>query len=75
MLFGRVPFDITTERDFIKIVEDEIKFSKATKVSEAAKNFIMICLKKDPRERYTVPDLLEHPFIQNQEAVSTSDMY
>jgi len=45
LLFGRVPFEITTERDFIKIVifillkkvEDEIKFSKATKVSDAAK--------------------------------------
>jgi hypothetical protein len=36
-LFGRVPFDITTERDFIKIVEDEIKFSRATKTSDDAK--------------------------------------
>ncbi len=75
LLFGRVPFDITTERDFIKIVEDEIKFSKATKISDFAKEFILICLKKDPRERYTVPELLEHPFIQNQEAVSMTDMY
>jgi hypothetical protein len=33
LLFGRVPFDINTERDFIKIVEDEIKFSKAIKIS------------------------------------------
>lgn len=55
LLFGRVPFDIVTERDFIKIVEEEIKFSKATQISNDAKDFILICLKKDPRDRYTVP--------------------
>lgn len=37
LLFGRVPFDIATERDFIKIVEDEIKFSKSTQISDEAK--------------------------------------
>ena len=54
LLFGRVPFDINTERDFIKIVEDEIKFTKAVQISNEAKEFILICLKKDPRDRYTV---------------------
>ena len=33
----------------------EIKFSKATHISNDAKDFILICLKKDPRDRYTVP--------------------
>jgi aurora kinase len=55
LLFGRVPFDIATEQDFMKIVEDEIKFSKATKVSDEAKDFILICLEKDPRDRFTLP--------------------
>jgi serine/threonine protein kinase len=36
-------------------IEDEIKFSKATKVSDEAKDFILICLEKDPRDRYTLP--------------------
>jgi serine/threonine protein kinase len=27
-------------------------------ISEEAKEFILICLKKDPRDRYTVPELL-----------------
>jgi serine/threonine protein kinase len=44
-------------------VEEEIKFSRAVAVSEEAKDFIMVCLKKDPRDRYTVPELLEHPFL------------
>jgi len=43
-LFGRVPFEIQTEKDFVKIVEDEIKFSKITKVSQEAKDFILSCL-------------------------------
>ena len=55
LLFGKVPFDITHERDFIKIVEDEIRFSKVISISNDAKDFISICLKKDPRDRYTVP--------------------
>jgi serine/threonine protein kinase len=32
-------------------------------VSEEAKDFVTVCLKKDPRDRFTVPELLEHPFI------------
>lgn len=75
LLFGKVPFDITTERDFIKIVEDEIRFSKATPISNEAKDFILICLKKDPRDRYTVAELLEHPFIANVEPVPMGEMF
>ena len=36
-------------------IEDELKFSKALNISEEAKEFISICLCKDPRDRYTVP--------------------
>lgn len=36
-------------------VEDEIKFSKITKISDDGKDFILNCLEKDPRDRYTVP--------------------
>ncbi len=56
-------------------MEDEIKFSKATPISKDAKDFILICLKKDPRDRYTVPELLEHPFITNLEPVQTVEMF
>lgn len=44
-------------------IEDDIKFTKAMAISDDAKDFIQACLKKDPRDRYTVPELLEHPFI------------
>jgi serine/threonine protein kinase len=27
-------------------------------ISEEARDFIQVCLKKDPRDRYTVPELL-----------------
>ena len=39
-------------------------------MSEEAKDFIMICLKKDPRDRYSVPELLEHPFLTVEVAVT-----
>ncbi|XP_031472709.1 spindle assembly checkpoint kinase-like [Nymphaea colorata] len=34
-----------------------------TQLTREAKDFILVCLKKDPRDRYTVPELLEHPFL------------
>jgi serine/threonine protein kinase len=56
-------------------VEDEIKFSKATKVSDDAKDFILICLEKDPRDRYTITELLDHPFLTQQENVPLAELY
>ena len=55
-------------------IEDEIKFTKAMSISEEAKDFILICLKKDPRDRYTVPELLEHPFITIKENPTLADL-
>jgi serine/threonine protein kinase len=43
-------------------------------LSEEAKDFIMICLKKDPRDRYTVPELLEHPFLA-AEGVAIGELF
>ena len=56
-------------------IEDEIRFSKAMAVSEDAKDFISICLNKDPRDRYTVPELLEHPFLAAIENPTLAELY
>jgi|JI10StandDraft_1071094.scaffolds.fasta_scaffold4667674_2 serine/threonine protein kinase len=39
-------------------IEEEIEFTKGIRVSDEGKDFIEICLKKDPRDRYTLPELL-----------------
>jgi serine/threonine protein kinase len=44
-------------------------------VSEEAKDFILNCLAKDPADRYTVPELIEHAFLARQEAPPVLDMY
>jgi serine/threonine protein kinase len=43
-------------------------------ISEEARDFIQVCLKKDPRDRYTVPELLEHPFIMLKENPTLSEL-
>ena len=44
-------------------------------VSDEAKDFVLVCLKKDPRDRYTVPELLEHPFISVLESPVLAELY
>ena len=55
-------------------IEDDIKFTKAMAISDDAKDFIQACLKKDPRDRYTVPELLEHPFITLKENPTLAEL-
>lgn len=43
-------------------------------IPDQAKDFIQACLKKDPRDRYTIPELLEHPFIAAIENPALSDL-
>ncbi|XP_023633782.1 mitogen-activated protein kinase kinase kinase 18 [Capsella rubella] len=35
------------------------------KISEKAKDFLMNCFKKDPKQRWTVQELLKHPFLDD----------
>jgi serine/threonine protein kinase len=56
-------------------IEDEIKFIKTIKVSKDAKDFVEICLKKDPRDRFTAPELLEHPFMLNIESTTLEELF
>lgn len=63
LLFGRVPFEIRTEDDLVKVVDEEIYFSKGISVSQDAKDFILSCLHKNPKDRLTMNKLVDHPFI------------
>lgn len=63
LLFGRVPFEIRTEDDLVKVVDEEIYFSKSIPVSQDPKDFILSCLRKNPKDRLTMNKLVDHPFI------------
>jgi len=59
-MYGRVPFEIRTEEDLIKVVGDEIYFSKSIPVTTEAKDFILKCLVKNPKERWPMAKLIDH---------------
>lgn len=63
LLYGRVPFDIKSHDDLEKIVKEEIYFPKSKPISRECKDFILKCLSKDPKERYSMAQLIDHPFL------------
>jgi serine/threonine protein kinase len=44
-----------------------VYFSQDTVVSEAAKDFMMSCLHKNPNDRATIQQLLDHEFLVRME--------
>jgi serine/threonine protein kinase len=48
-------------------IEQEVYFSQDTLVSEAAKDFMMCCLNKDPNDRASIRQLLDHEFLARME--------
>ena len=64
-MYGRVPFEIRTEDDLVKVVDDDIYFPKGMLISKNAKDFILECLHKNPKDRVTMTKLVDHPWIQN----------
>jgi serine/threonine protein kinase len=59
-----VPFEIRNEEDLVKVVDEEIYFPKGLPISNDAKDFILQCLIKNPKERLSMNKLVDHPFIQ-----------
>lgn len=64
LLYGRVPFEIRTEEDLVKVVDDDIYFPKGMPISNHAKDFILKCLHKNPKDRLSMAKLVDHSFIQ-----------
>jgi serine/threonine protein kinase len=60
LLYGRVPFEIRTEEDLVKVVGDEIYFPKSFPVTTEAKDFILKCLVKNPKDRLPMTKLIDH---------------
>jgi serine/threonine protein kinase len=59
-MYGRVPFEIRTEDDLVKVVDEEIYFPKSIPVTSVAKDFILKCLHKNPKERLPMAKLVDH---------------
>ncbi len=63
LIYGKIPFDIRCERDLVKIVDEEVYFPKSIPVSKQCKDFILKCLQKDSKERFSMAQLIDHPFL------------
>ena len=48
LMFGKVPFEIKNQSDFVKIVDDELEFPDFPDVSITGKEFLLGCLDKNP---------------------------
>jgi aurora kinase len=60
LLYGKVPFEIRTEEDLNKVVDDDIYFPRSKPASLQIKDFILRCLSKNPKERFTIARLIDH---------------
>ena len=64
LLHGSLPFEIRNSLDLPKIVEQQVYFSRTNGISEAARDFMFECLRKNPAERPTASQLLKHRWLQ-----------
>jgi serine/threonine protein kinase len=63
MVVGENPFSITKEEELIKIIKDEIKIPSYVYVSSEARDFLDKCLQKNPNDRVTIKELINHVFL------------
>eukprot|EP01064_Diplonema_japonicum_P004281 TRINITY_DN12798_c0_g4_i1.p1 TRINITY_DN12798_c0_g4~~TRINITY_DN12798_c0_g4_i1.p1 ORF type:complete len:351 (+),score=61.04 TRINITY_DN12798_c0_g4_i1:136-1053(+) len=69
MCYGRAPFEVADDAPpqelAHKITNSSLVFPSSPNVSPAAKNLISNLLRKRPEDRITVPEILEHSWIQD----------
>lgn len=64
MLVGENPFKIVKEEDLIKIIKDEIKIPAYVEISAEGKDFLFACLEKNPDNRMSIRELMNHDFFK-----------
>lgn len=73
LLFGKLPFFDVTDDDFFlsqffkiahQIQHERVIFDPNIKVSNESKDLISHCLDKDPSKRFTIDDVLNHPWLK-----------
>lgn len=67
LLIGTPPFHETTvDKVMHRILNEELKFPKGSGVSKEAKDLLKNILKKDPSKRFSLDEILQHPFMQDK---------
>mmetsp|Transcript_520 Transcript_520/g.580 ORF Transcript_520/g.580 Transcript_520/m.580 type:complete len:144 (+) Transcript_520:274-705(+) len=64
MLFGELPFDEENMNHMFKFIKDAKYYMHGTSSPEA-KDIINKMLQPNPFKRITIPEILEHPWLQN----------
>jgi len=64
LLIGENPFKITKEEELIKIIKDDIKIPSYVNLSDESKSFLFSCLQKNPEDRMSIRELLNHEFFK-----------
>lgn len=64
MLVGQNPFKITKQEELIKIIKDQVVIPSYVTITKEARDFLDKCLKKNPNDRVTIRELLEHDFFK-----------
>ncbi|KAK8891398.1 hypothetical protein M9Y10_028606 [Tritrichomonas musculus] len=74
LLYGKLPFFDVTDDDFFlsqffkiahQIQHEEVNFDPNIQVSNESKDLISHCLEKDAKKRYTIEDVLKHPWLES----------
>lgn len=63
MLFGTVPFKANNMNDLHKLIM-KAKYTLKDDISEEARDLLKNLLERDPKLRYTVMDIMAHPWMQ-----------
>lgn len=63
MLYGTVPFKAQNMPDLHKLIL-KAKYTLKDDISEEARSLVKCLLERDPTKRFTVCDVLDHPWMQ-----------
>lgn len=64
MLYGTVPFKANNMQDLHKLIL-QAKYNLKDEISEGAKSLLKALLEPDPVKRFTIKQVLAHPWMQD----------
>ena len=63
MVYNANPFRIANNQDLVNIIQEPIFFDESILVSPELRHCVSLCLAKQPQERPSIRELLQHPFV------------
>ncbi|OHT16669.1 CAMK family protein kinase [Tritrichomonas foetus] len=71
MSTGRFPFeDTNTQNLYKKIISHDVEFPEEPILNSSLKDLILKMLEKDPEKRYSIIDVISHPWVENAAKVN-----